>query len=91
MHLVFASRKYERAYKRIKRHKDFDRAKLEEVIDTLSRGQTLSPKYRDYELAGNLKGSRECHVQNDVLLVYQIIKNKLVLVLVNIGSHSDLF
>ncbi len=91
MYLVFASKKYERAYKRIKRHKDFDRAKLEEVIDILSGGQILLPKYRDHELTGNLKGTRECHVQNDVLLVYQIIKDKLVLVLINIGSHSDLF
>ncbi len=91
MYLVFASKKYERTYERIKRHKDFNRTKLEEVIDILARGEKLPQKYCDHKLTGNLKGSRECHVQNDLLLVYQIIQDKLVLVLVNIGSHSDLF
>ena len=91
MYFVFPSNKYRRAYKRIKQHKDFDRRKLEEVIEKLARGEKLDPKYRDHELSGVLEGFRECHIQNDILLMYEIIENKLVLVLVDIGSHGDLF
>ncbi len=91
MYAVIISSRYSRSLKRIVRHKDFNRTRLEEVIGILERGEKLPQKYSDHELKGDLKGSRECHVQNDVLLVYQIIKNELVLVLVNIGSHSDLF
>ncbi len=91
MYAVILSSRYRRSLKRIRRHKDFSRIKLEEVIGILERGGKLPQKYGDHELTGNLKGSRECHVQNDMLLVYQIIKKELVLVLINIGSHSDLF
>ena len=91
MYLIFPSNRYKRAHKRIKRHKDFNPEKLEEVIDALAQGKKLDPKYRDHELTGDLAGFRECHVQNDILLVYEIVEDKLILVLVDIGSHSDLF
>ncbi len=91
MYAVILSSRYRRSLKRIRRHKDFSRIKLEEVIDILACSEKLHQKYSDHELTGNLKGFRECHIQNDLLLVYQIIKDELVLVLVNIGSHSDLF
>lgn len=91
MYLVFSSNRYKRSYKRIKRHKDFDRTKLEEVIDILSQGKKLDLKYRDHELTGDLQGFRECHIQNDILLIYEIVDGKLILVLVDIGSHSELF
>ncbi len=33
--------------------------KLFEVIRVLSEGETLGPRYRDHELAGDFKGARE--------------------------------
>ncbi|MCI8833165.1 MAG: type II toxin-antitoxin system mRNA interferase toxin, RelE/StbE family [Clostridia bacterium] len=33
----------------------------------------------------------ECHIQPDVLLEYKKNKNELILLLVSIGSHSELF
>lgn len=91
MYLIFSSNRYKRAHKRIKRHKDFNPEKLEEVIDALAQGKKLDPKHRDHELTGDLAGFRECHIQNDILLMYEIVENKLILVLVDLGSHSDLF
>jgi mRNA interferase YafQ len=61
------------------------------VIDTLGTGKKLETSYRDHKLSGNLGGYRECHIQGDLLLVYQINKDELILLLINIGSHSDLF
>ena len=38
-----------------------------------------------------MNGLRECHVKNDLLLVYQIKKQKLILLLIDLGSHQDVF
>ena len=34
---------------------------------------------------------RECHIEPDRLLVYQVIDDELILRLIRTGSHSDLF
>lgn len=64
---------------------------IEFVIDMIASGQVLSRKYRDHQLSGEFKAYRECHILNDLLLIYRIEKDELVLVLVDIGSHSQLF
>ena len=72
-----------------KQGKDLD--KLYDVIEQLASGETLDEKYRDHELKGEYEGSRECHVEPDWLLVYEILDDVLVLVLYRLGSHSELF
>jgi len=64
---------------------------LDNVGDVLASGGTLSKKYRDHKLNGDYKGYRECHIKGDLLLVYQIKNKELILLLVDIGSHSYLF
>jgi mRNA interferase YafQ len=61
------------------------------VIQELSLGNNLLPKYKDHKLTGELKGYRECHIQGDLLLIYKIQKAELVLILIDIGTHSELF
>ena len=34
---------------------------------------------------------RKCHIEPDLLLIYRIVKEELILLLVEIGTHSDLF
>ena len=72
-----------------KQNKDLD--KLFEVINTLAEGGTLEKKYRDHELSGNYKGTRECHIEPDWLLLYEIKNEVLVLMLYRVGTHSELF
>ena len=62
-----------------------------EVVETLASGNTLSEKYQDHKLTGNLKNFRECHVASDILLLYQIDDGILILTLVSIGNHAQLF
>ena len=64
---------------------------LENVVDTLARGEKLTEKFRDHELIGNYAGFRECHIQPDWLLVYRIENSELILFLSRTGTHSDLF
>lgn len=57
----------------------------------LASGKVLDKKYKDHQLKGEYKDYRECHVLNDLLLMYKIENDELILVLANIGSHSQLF
>ena len=72
-----------------KQNKNLD--KLFEVIEILASGGTLDAKYRDHDLTGNYKGTRECHVLTDWLLIDEINGNVLVLMLYRLGTHSELF
>ena len=47
-------------------------------------------RFCDYGLTGNYADHRECHVLPDLLLIYRIYKNILILELVNTRTHSDL-
>ena len=68
-----------------------DVEKLFAVVDKLAIGEPLDEKYRDHTLTGNYKGCRECHIEPDWLLVYEIFDDVLVLLLNRVGSHSELF
>lgn len=72
-----------------KQNRDMD--KLFEVVNILADGGTLDAKYRDHGLSGNYKGTRECHIEPDWLLVYEIRNDVLVLMLYRLGTHSELF
>lgn len=74
--------------KMLKRGKDY--VKLRVVVEMLSKGETLPPQYRDHALIGDLNGLRDCHIENDWVLLYQIKENLLVLVLAETGTHADL-
>lgn len=64
---------------------------LVNVLDLLASGKTLPSKYKDHQLTGNLSDFRECHIEPDWLLIYQIFENELILSATATGSHSDLF
>ena len=73
----------------LKRHLDIEL--LDNIIRSLSRGETLPEKNIDHALTGDWAGHRECHILPDWLLVYRIDDNVLVLTLARTGTHSDLF
>ncbi len=65
--------------------------KIEGTIKLLASGKKLDSGYRDHQLHGEFAEYRECHIQGDLLLMYRIIDEELILVLINIGSHNNLF
>ena len=69
----------------------YDLDKIKTVITALANGETLEAKYRDHWLTGDYGGYRECHIQPDWLLVYEIKDDVLVLMLYRLGTHSELF
>ncbi len=72
-----------------KRGKDLN--KLVNVLFLLSTGNPLPIQYRDHQLTGNLHDFRECHIEPDWLLMYQIFEDMLILSATATGSHADLF
>ncbi len=65
--------------------------KLFDVISTIAEGRKLDEKYRDHNLSGDYVGCRECHVEPDWLLVYEVMDKVLVLMIYRVGTHSELF
>ena len=39
----------------------------------------------------SVEGKRECHIEPDFLLVYQIVKSVVILYLIRVGSHSEIY
>ena len=72
-----------------KQGKDLD--KLFEVINMLADEEKLDTKFKDHDLSGSYKGTRECHIEPDWLLIYEIDNNALILMLYRLGTHSELF
>ena len=79
--------------------KDFDRCikrglpmeKLRTVMKLLERDGCLPKQYHPHILVGDRKGQWECHIQSNWLLVWEQHDEELILVMLNTGSHSDLF
>lgn len=64
---------------------------LNNIVDTLQKGEELDEKYCDHALSGDYIGYRECHIQPDWLLIYRVNDDALILTLVATGTHADLF
>lgn len=66
---------------------------LAEVLSVLIAERPLPFKYKDHNLTAsrNYKNMRECHIQPDWLLIYQMDLEIQTLKLIRTGSHSDLF
>lgn len=60
-----------------------------DLIKRLINCETIDEKYDDHILKGNYKSYRECHVKPDLLLIYKVVDDKLVLT--RVGTHPNLF
>ncbi|MBQ7056337.1 MAG: type II toxin-antitoxin system YafQ family toxin [Bacteroidaceae bacterium] len=61
------------------------------VLDILQEKGALPPEYLPHKLRGKYKGCWECHINPDWLLIWQHNDRELRLILVDTGTHSDLF
>ena len=66
-----------------------DMGKLKAVIETIASGEDLEARHRDHVLVGQYKGTRECHIEPDWLLIYELDPDEVVLI--RTGTHADLF
>lgn len=75
----------------VKQGKKLD--KIYNVITNLANGIPLEMKYKDHYIIDDkyYKNCKECHIEPDWLLIYKYDNEKLILILVSTGSHSELF
>jgi mRNA interferase YafQ len=90
LQIVYTGR-FKKSFKKLRSNKNFKKQVFEFVVNELILSNDLDLKYRDHSLIGDWIGYRECHLQNDILLIYKKENELLILVLADIGSHSSLF
>ena len=81
---------FKKDYKKLNKT-GYDLTKINHVINLLANNEKLSDKYKDHKLQGKFSQYRECHIEPDWLLIYEIDNGILVLMLYRVGSHSELF
>ena len=89
---VVYSTKFKKALKKlIEQGKDIN--ELFDIIDKLANDEKLNMKYKNHSLVNDkyYKDCNECHINPDWLLIYRYNKDKLLLLLIDTGSHSELF
>ena len=91
MYRRYYTKRFQKSFNKILRSGKINRKEVELVIDILADGKILPSKYQDHPLHGTYDGFRECHIKFNLLLVYKIKNQELVLVLFDIGSHPKLF
>jgi mRNA interferase YafQ len=64
---------------------------LETVIRILSEEGQLPVEYKPHILSGKYAGIWECHVEPDWLLLWTQNDKELILLLLDTGTHSDIF
>ena len=85
---LVTTKPFERDLKRLrKRGKDIGR--LWDVVEALRLGQPLQARHRDHSLSGDWQGFRDCHVEPDWVLVYQLDDEAVYLT--RTGTHADLW
>jgi len=88
MKAIYETSQFRKDIKKIKKQgKQIEKLKV--LVGRIANGEPLDPRHRDHALIGPLKGSRDCHIEPDWLLVYRTDAESLFLE--RTGSHSDLF
>lgn len=89
MNILKLTSQFKKDLKRYK-HKPEVIDKLEEILNLLVNGSPIPEENRPHLLSGNYKGYMECHVENDILLIWWD-KEECTIKLVRFGTHSELF
>lgn len=88
MKVIQRTSRFKKDIKRMKkRGKSF--GELKKILTKIANDEPLDAKYRDHLLIGQYKGTRECHIEPDWLLIYEATEYEIILV--RTGTHSDLF
>ena len=84
------SGQFKKSYKLCKR-RGYDMTKLQTVMRILGEKGALPAEYRPHILSGNWAGIWECHIDSDWLLLWERNQQELTLLLLDTGTHSDVF
>ena len=89
MKKIVATGKFKKDVKRYSNRPD-KLHKLYKVVKVLSAGNNLPAESKLHVLSGNHKDFMECHIENDLLLIW-LDELEDIIKLVRFGTHSELF
>lgn len=69
----------------------YDESQLKEVVTCLVEGYTLPSKHNAHRLSAEFDYCWECHITPDWLLLWEYNEEDLILLLLQTGTHSDIF
>ncbi len=84
------STKFKRALKKCYK-RGLNVEKLRELLVILVETGTVPIQYRPHKLSGKFNGAWECHIEPDWLLVWEQRDEELILLMIDTGTHSDIF
>jgi mRNA interferase YafQ len=65
------TKRFRRDYDKMKRS-GRNAESLRAVMEMLMDGKVLLPRYRDHALQGEWQGVRDCHIEGDWILLYEL-------------------
>ena len=89
---IFFSTKFKKDLKKfIKTPKKY--SEIQACVKLLAKNGNVEipQKMLPHKLIGNYKGSFECHILPDLLLIWDEYEAEKEIILLRVGSHSDLF
>ena len=92
MREIIFTRQFERDFRRLKRklpRNALEYETLEFLIELLQKAVPLPEAFREHALEDEFSGFVECHVDADWLLIYRVVRNRVVFH--RTGTHRDLF
>ncbi len=90
MYTVTRTNAFKKAFKRYLK-RGLDLKAFYEVIAILIQNGELPPEYKPHKLNSKFNYAWECHIQPDWLLVWEQDDSNLTLLLIDTGTHSDIF
>ena len=86
---ILYTRRFQKSLKKCQK-RGFDLERLRKVLSQLEMGN-LSSEYHPHNLSGRLANVWECHVSPDWLLLWEQNEEDLILLMIDTGTHSDVF
>lgn len=81
---------FERDFKRCEK-RGLPMEELRTVMKILAENGCLPEEYKPHKLVGNRRNQWECHIRPNWLLIWEQHDLELILIMLNTGSHSDVF
>ncbi len=90
MYSINTTNRFEKDLKKCKK-RGYDISLLKKVLNILAADGQLPKKYKPHKLKGRYHELWECHIKPNWLLIWKQNDRELTLLLMNTGTHSDLF
>ena len=90
MYKIFYTSQFKKKIKLCQR-RGLDMRKLYNIINLLISEGKLPATYHPHRLSGNMSGLWECHIGPDWLLIWEQNNDEFTLLMIDTGTHSDIF